>query len=252
MRSQYIGPVMRFLPRFVTGPSPSWCSLPSQCAVCRSWGSQRLCRSCIERFAAPVLRCDRCAIAVPPGVSICGACLRSPPPFERTLAAVDYTYPWDTLITQFKFHAALDLAPTLVAALVRACQHDTAGTPRWLLPVPLGPRRLRERGYNQAWELARRLARTLDCEADPGLLLRVKDTRHQRALPRAEREANVRGVFTVAPHRAHGLRGRDVTLVDDVMTTGSTAAEAARTLLHAGAASVRLWVVARTPAPNQA
>ena len=102
----------------------------------------------------------RCAIEVPAGTGLCGACLTDPPPFERTLAAVDYAHPWDGLITRFKFHSALDLAPALGATAARHGSRKPASpAPTLLLPVPLSPERLRERGYNQAWELARRMAR---------------------------------------------------------------------------------------------
>jgi ComF family protein len=116
-----------------------------------------------------------------------------------------------------------------------------------LLPVPLSTQRLRERGYNQAWELARRLGHALRCPADSRLLLRVKDTPHQLAFPRAKRAENVRAAFAVEPRRLGELRGRSVTLVDDVMTTGATVAEASRALLQAGASEVDVWVFARTP-----
>ena len=96
----------------------------------------------------------------------------------------------------------------------------------------------------------RRLARPLRCPADARLLLRIKDTPHQLALAPQRREANVRGAFAVEPLRRAELRGRSVTLVDDVMTTSATAAEVARVLLQAGAAEVDVWVVARTPAPG--
>ena len=119
-----------------------------------------------------------------------------------------------------------------------------------LLPVPLSGKRLRERGYNQAWELARRLGRALHCPADARLLLRVKDSPHQLALPPAQRAANVRGAFAVEPRRISELRGREVALIDDVMTTGATAAEIVRVLLQAGAARVQVWVLARTPRPE--
>ncbi len=220
---------------------------PSQCAVCHDWGQQRVCALCVTRFAPVLPRCARCAIDVPAGTALCGACLTDPPPFERTLAAVDYAHPWDGLITQFKFHAALDLAPALTQRLLSTFERSGETAPTLLLPVPLSAERLRERGYNQAWELVRRLARAVGCRADAALLLRVKDTPHQLALAPEQRAGNMRGAFAVEPRRRAELAGASVTLVDDVMTTGATVAEAARVLLQAGASKVHVWVVARTP-----
>jgi predicted amidophosphoribosyltransferase len=90
----------------------------------------------------------------------------------------------------------------------------------------------------------------LACPADASLLLRIRDTPHQLALPVERRAANVHGAFAVEPKRRTELRGRKVTLVDDVLTTGATAAELTGVLRRAGAAEVHLWVLARTPAPN--
>lgn len=226
--------------------------LPSLCAICRGWGRQRLCAACVERFAAEVPRCRRCALEVPAGITCCGACLIEPPPYRATLAAVTYGYPWDRLIAAFKFHAALDLAPAFADLLLHAHRRRDGAAPSLLLAVPLSAERLRERGYNQAWEIARRLARALRCATDPALLLRIKDTPHQLAFPPDRRAANVRSAFAIEPRRAAELRGRHVTLVDDVMTSGATAAEIARMLQAAGAAGVDVWVVARTPRPGDA
>ena len=162
--------------------------LPSQCAVCRQWGAERVCADCLVRFARPVPRCTRCALDVPPGVAVCGACLAEPPPFERSLAALDYVFPWAGLITRLKFHDGLDLAAVFAQRMLAVHAADRAAhpampQPTWLLPVPLSAERARERGYNQSWELARRLSRALHCPADANLLLRVRDTLHQLALP---------------------------------------------------------------------
>jgi len=186
---------------------------------------------------------------------MCGACLADPPPFEHSLAALDYSFPWDGLITRFKFHDGLDLAPVFVQRMLAAhatdrAAHPAVPQPTWLLPVPLSAERARERGYNQAWELARRLARVLHCPADARLLLRVKDTQHQLALPLERRAANVRGAFAIEPRRRNDLRGHVVAVVDDVVTSGATAAEIGRVLLQAGAAQVHLWMLARTPRPQ--
>ncbi len=237
--------------------------LPGLCAVCHGWGRKRVCAACVGHHAPVSVRCRRCALEVAAGVTVCGACITEPPPYRSTLAAVNYDYPWDRLIAAFKFHSALDLAPAFTDLLVRAHRRSISSSsslpspsspssstlPALMLPVPLSAARLRERGYNQAWELARRSARALHCTADPALLLRVRDTPHQLAFPPDRRAANVRGAFAIEPRRSAELRGRDVTVVDDVMTTGATGAEIARVLLDAGAANVDLWVVARTPRP---
>ena len=156
------------------------------------------------------------------------------------------------MIGAFKFHGALDLTAALVELMVHAHTDGAATAPALLIPVPLSRQRLRERGYNQAWELARRLGRCFDCETDPDLLLRIKDTPHQLAAPPERRAANVRGAFAVEPRRRNELQGRSVTLVDDVMTSTATASEIARVLRSAGAVRVDVWVVARTPRADAA
>ena len=208
----------------------------------------RVCDACRTRWAVLTPRCSRCAIDVPAGIERCGPCSLDSPPFDAVLAAVSYAPPWDRLIAAFKFHDALDLAPTFADLLLVAhavTSHVPA--PSLLVPVPLGAARLRERGYNQAWEIARRLARRLHVRADANLLLRVRETPHQLALAPERRAANVRGAFAIEPLRLAEVRGRAVTVVDDVMTTGATVAEVARVLRQAGAARIDVWVVARTP-----
>ena len=229
--------------------------LPSQCAVCQQWGAERVCADCLARFALPVPRCARCALDVPSGIPVCGTCLADPPPFEHSLAALDYSFPWDGLIARFKFHDGLDLTPVFVQRMLAAhaadrTAHPASPQPTWLVPVPLSAERARERGYNQAWELARRLGRALRCETDARLLLRVKDTQHQLALPVERRAANVHGAFAVEPRRRSELHGRVVAVVDDVVTSGATVAEISRVLLRAGAAQVHVWMLARTPRPQ--
>ncbi len=222
-------------------------AIPSLCAVCRGWGAQTICGACTARFAQPVPRCTHCALQVPTGVRVCGACVVAPPFFDGALTGVEYAHPWSALITQFKFHEAIDLAPALAALLQVAQQRVGAPLPHLLLPVPLSPQRLRERGFNQAWELTRRLGSALKTKADAGLLLRLKDSPHQLALPPEKRAANVRGVFAVEPLRRAELGGLSVAVIDDVMTTGATFNEIARVLKQAGAARVEAWALARTP-----
>jgi ComF family protein len=209
-----------------------------------------VCGQCLARFAAPQARCRRCACVVPEGMTRCGECLTAPPPFAHAVAAVDYGYPWDRLVAQLKFRNALDLGGVLAALLREAVERSDAPRAELVLPVPLSRERLRERGFNQAWELARRTARALRIDASASALLRVKDTPHQLSLPREQRAGNVRGAFAIDARQARLLQGRRVAVVDDVMTTGTTFAEVARVLQRAGAREVHAWAVARTPRPG--
>ena len=185
----------------------------------------------------------------------CGRCQHTPPPFQRCIAAVDYAFPWDRLVARFKFQQQAELAGLLAGVLHNALQQSQdsqalqAAPVAAVLPVPLSEARLAERGYNQAWELARRLAARQGLPAHADWLLRLRDTPHQVGLQRQARQRNLRDALWVPPAAAAALAGRHLALVDDVMTTGATATAASQALLAAGAASVQVWVLARTPEP---
>lgn len=220
---------------------------PSQCEVCRQWSAAALCTDCVARFAAPAPRCLRCGLKVGLAGATCGTCLREPPPFRHTVCVGDYGFPWDGLIAGFKFQGRDKLAALLAQRMHQAVADADLPRPDLVLPVPLSPQRLAERGFNQAWELARRVAHAQGLAARADMLLRPADTAHQAELTRAERQRNLRSAFMVEPRHRGALQGRQVALVDDVMTTGATAREAAAVLLRAGAAAVDLWMLARTP-----
>ena len=222
--------------------------VPSQCAVCRAWPSRPVCEACVTRFAQPLPRCQRCALAVPAGVVQCGACIKAPPPLDACLAAVSYAYPWSGLISSYKFHSATGWAQTL-ATLLRSTPwvEPALEQARWVLPLPLSSTRLRQRGFNQALLLARELAPE---KTRVDLLLRIRDTAAQSELSRAERLRNVQGAFAIEPSLAQALRGQRVVLVDDVMTSGASLYAAALALRQAGAAHITALVVARTDAPQ--
>jgi ComF family protein len=222
--------------------------------ICTTWLQQLLWRRCVlcdapttgtwackecasELPYLPPARCAVCAVPLPSGAT-CGACLERPPAFDRVSALFAYEFPVDALIHAFKYGGRLALAPALGEAFAAA----EAPAVDVLVPMPLAPRRLRERGFNQALELARCLSRRHRIPILAGACRRVSDTPPQAALPWRERARNVRGAF-VCDTDLNGLR---VAVVDDVVTTGATLNEIARTLREAGAASVAGWALART------
>lgn len=227
-----------------------------QCTVCRAWSPRPICDACLSLYARPQPRCWTCAARLPPELMgrprpQCGRCLTDAPPLDRTVAALDYRFPWDGLLQHFKYHQALELRESLLERLNSALTAAEVQEPDWLLPVPLSAQRLRERGYNQSHELAKALARRRGLRCDAGLLLRVRHNTAQAGLALDARAANVRGVFAIEPLRADRLRGTSVALLDDVMTSGATLYELARVLLQAGVMSVQAWVVSRTPEPGE-
>jgi len=224
-----------------------WLAAPSLCAICRSWSALGLCTACLQRFAAPQPRCQRCGRATATALARCGDCLPLDLAFEHCVTVSDYAAPWRELIAGFKYRQQVELASPLAAALSWAIDDAGAATPDWILPVPLSRERLRERGFNQAWELARRLGRRRGVPASASLLQRVRDTAHQIGKSREQRERNLRDAFWVDDRRGRRLAGGHVALVDDVMTTGATVHAAALALRRAGARAVDVWVVARTP-----
>ncbi|MFT7774969.1 ComF family protein [Roseateles sp.] len=226
-----------------------------QCTVCRAWSHQAVCESCLALYARPQPRCWTCAARLPLELlgrpqPQCGRCLREAPPLDRTVAALDYCFPWDGLLQQLKHHQALDLRESLLERLNTALTAAEVDAPDWLLPVPMSPERLRVRGYNQSNELARALARRRDLRCKPEMLLRVRHSPAQAGLELEARAANVRGAFAIEPRHAARLRGTSVALLDDVMTSGATLFELAGVLLQGGVMSVQAWVVARTPEPE--
>jgi ComF family protein len=226
---------------------------PSACALCGTTGTHVLCDDCKSDFFASVeVRCYCCARSMPNALSphsVCGACLHQPPAFDATVVVVDYAAPVDQLVLALKFGARLALAPLFAELLLDALiEHDANEfpLPDFLVAVPLGLVRLRERGFNQALEIAKPLSNTLGVPLASNLLTRIRDTAAQAQLSPVERRHNLRGAFTFAAEKIHSVVGKHVGVIDDVMTTGETLNEVALTLKRFGAARVTNLVFART------
>jgi ComF family protein len=213
--------------------------LPQDCFLCAAPSHDRLlCPACATSL--PYLTAERCPVcALPtPGSNVCGACLKQAPHFDATQALFRYEFPLDRLVQSLKYAHRLASADFLGQALA---QLPTLLRPDLILPVPLAPARLAERGFNQALEIARPLARALGVPLAISHIHRRRDTAPQASLPWKERRQNIRHAFECTMD----LAGKTVLVVDDVMTTGATLDELARTLKAHGAARVENRVLAR-------
>jgi ComF family protein len=217
-------------------------ALPQACVLCAAAsGNAMICNACAA--CMPTIRdaCPRCALASP-GNAICGACLSKPLPLDATIAAWCYAFPADCLLHAFKYGGRLALAEPLADAVANAVRARRAPLPDCLVAMPLAPRRQRERGFNHAHEIARRVSSHFAIPLAHALR-RTRDAPPQAGLTLRERARNVRDAFEAR----EGAAGRSVAIVDDVMTTGATLGAAARALRKVGAVRVDAWIVARTP-----
>lgn len=212
---------------------------PPRCLLCGRLGAdgRDLCRGCYAELPWNRHCCDSCGQPLLIAASRCGECTRRPLPYDRSVIPFRYEPPLDYLLQRLKFNQALHHAPLLAGLMSEALAGREL--PQLLLAVPMHPARLRQRGYNQAQELARGVATSLGIPL-AAVGERVRNTTAQTALQGRERRRNLRGAFSVSePLPSH------VAIVDDVVTTGTTVAEFARVLRRGGAKRVEVWACAR-------
>ena len=218
---------------------------PVHCRLCavRTGTAVSLCPDCSADLPWLESACHQCGCALPAGDDqlLCGACQQRPPLFDTTTAILQYRPPVDYLVQRLKFSGELAIAPLLSELLaLQVCSREDS-LPGLIVPVPLHPSRLRERGFNQATEIARLLGKKLHLPVNHRLCKRTRKTDTQSLLPVKIRHWNVRNAFAVTGE----IPARHIAIVDDVMTTGHTVNELARALKRAGAERVEVWVIAR-------
>ncbi len=218
-------------------------SLPCICALCSQY--QRMphavCGRCTSLMKQIKQRCCYCAYPLTDtALQICGQCIKNKPAFDNTITAYYFEEPLRTLLHQFKDHCALHLRGYLAQLMLDALQIAPHQTIHCLVPVPMHPKRLQERGFNQAAVLTKLLAKQLKVPYAPNLCRKIRQTQSQADLPLRQRKTNLRGCFSTK--KTPPLH---ITLVDDILTTGSTANELANVLKQNGAKQVDVWCCAR-------
>ncbi|WP_426701721.1 ComF family protein [Rhodanobacter sp. Col0626] len=221
--------------------------LPLRCLLCGAAGfaGMDLCADCAAELPRNRSCCARCALPLATGAALCGECQRRAPPWDAAWAPFRYGWPLDRLESRYKFGS--DLAAGRTLSILWQREPCPIGLPQLLLTVPLHRHRLRRRGYNQALELARPLARALDVPLRHDALERRRSTDAQTELDAVARRRNVHGAFAVREDIALPAH---VAILDDVMTTGATLAECTRVLRRAGVQRVDVWALARAPSPR--
>ncbi|MES9969432.1 MAG: ComF family protein [Candidatus Thiodiazotropha sp.] len=219
---------------------------PRSCLLCGAKGDfqHHLCPACHDSLPFNHHACPCCALPLPSDVSsrqLCGRCTKGQPPYTNTITAFTYEPPVNRLIGMFKFQQKLHLAHPLAGLLTERLdeQHER---PEVLIPVPLHPLRLRQRGFNQSMEITRILAKHYCLPYDWRLCRRIKETKAQSELSRQERRSNLANAFEVCAE----VKDSHLALVDDVITTGATVTELSRVLKKAGARRIDVWAIART------
>lgn len=224
--------------------------LPEKCLLCRlkhTFDLQSgLCEGCTVSLPWLKNACFNCALplnSITSSNNICGQCQNNPPPFQQCHTLFHYQPPINRLISHLKFNQQLLYARVFGHLMAQFMQqrYTTSALPDMVIPVPLHKHRLRERGFNQAQEVARLCARRLSLPLNTQQCQRDKHTSHQLGLSAIERHRNMKKAFSSKSFKPN-LR---VALVDDVMTTGTTLRELSSCLRAAGCDEIHLWCIAR-------
>lgn len=223
--------------------------LPTICILCGDTSPQNICKACQNDLPILSQTCERCANVLANSaqykIKICGSCLTNPPPFDRTYALFPYEPPIIQLIVKLKFQNELNIAQAfgeLLAQYIEQVWYHNKKLPDLILPVPLHANRIKERGFNQAVEIARPIAKKLRIPIDYYSVVRSKETATQSKILQAKvRNQNLKAAFTANKNYS----GLFVAIIDDVVTTGYTVRSLSKLLKKHGVNRLHIWSIAR-------
>lgn len=217
--------------------------LPNTCALCAkvTTSSLSLCSDCRNELPILANNCSKCAQFLPDGQKLCGSCLNKPPPFDQVIASFSYQKPLIQLIIRLKFKRELYLGKTLGSLFLEELEKKFLTKPDLILPIPLHNKRLQERGFNQAVEIARPIAKSLRLPLDLTGATRIKETTAQSQLSSFDRKKNMQSAFCIK----RNYQGKTIAVFDDVMTTGHTMRSFCEALKEKGAKRIEVWCIAR-------
>lgn len=219
--------------------------LPQRCFVCSKPLKKKTigcCDGCYLGLPFQSNCCPQCGQNLGAFESTCGKCIQSPPPFDACLSAFKYEAPISQLIHRFKYSNHPQYAAQLAHLLCLELFARNAALPQLIIPVPLHRSKLEQRGYNQATLLAKHIAKRLEVPYSINTVIKHKNTATQASLNLKQRQSNTRGAYSIAKP----LAATHIALIDDVYTTGATAAEISRTLKRHGAQTVQVWAIAHS------
>lgn len=219
---------------------------PIICILCGNFTKTALsiCNECSTDLPFIIEACKLCGIQLTT-TAICGACLETPPPYAATIAVFNYQYPIDKLISRLKFSGNLTVANAIGEVMARTILlqlNSINDRPDCIMPIPLHPKRIVERGFNQALEIARPIAKVTRIPIDFKSCYRKEPTQAQSLIPAHERAKNIKNAFALKK----AINYRHVAILDDVVTTGSTVREFAKLLRRNGVERIQVWCCART------
>ena len=227
-----------------------FCLFSKQCLLCLNPTNNKhlLCSSCEKDLPENKFRCVICAIpfAAKHSSLVCGKCQKKPPFYATSIIPHIYASPLKQLISNLKFQGNLTYTPLLAHSFIHSIEQRKNNLPECIIPVPLHSQRLHERGFNQAVELARIIAKQLNIPLDYSLCQRDKATPFQSGLSAKQRKQNLKNAFSVTKMHSY----KHVAIFDDVVTTGTTVNELARQLKQSGVETIEVWAIARTPNKN--